>query len=105
MATHDHTATLKRYYGIFGTLLAFTILTVLAAEMHLPDSLNWLHTPIAFTIAGAKATLVLLFFMHLWESPRLIWLIAFGSLLWLTIMFVLTFADCMTRGYTSGVSP
>jgi cytochrome c oxidase subunit IV len=50
-------------------------------------------------IAAAKATLVLLFFMHLWYSPRLIWLIAFGSLLWLAIILALVFADYLTRGW------
>lgn len=92
-----HAATLKRYYAVFGALVAFTLLTVAASYMHLPPSIDFLHTPIAFGIAGAKAVLVLLFFMHLWESPRLIWLIAFGSLLWLAILISITFADVWTR--------
>lgn len=95
----DHAAALKSYYLIFAALIALTGVTVAAAFMHLPESLDWLHTPIAFAIAGVKATLVLLFFMHLWGSPRLFWLVAFGSLLWLAIMFVLTFADYLTRAW------
>jgi cytochrome c oxidase subunit 4 len=95
----DHAATLKSYYLVFGALIVLTGVTVAASYMSLPDSLDWLHTPIAFAIAGIKAVLVLLFFMHLWGSPRLFWLVAFGSLLWLAIMFVLTFADYMTRAW------
>lgn len=98
MAAHDHAATLKRYFAVFVTLMVLTILTVLAAETHLPPALDYLHTPVAFAIAGVKAALVVLFFMHLWESPRLVWLVAFGSLLWLAIFFTLTFADYLTRG-------
>jgi cytochrome c oxidase subunit IV len=95
----DPAATLRTYFTVFGCLIAFTVLTVAAAAMHLPPSLDWLHTPIAFAIAGVKALLVLLFFMHLWHSPRLFWLVAFGALLWLAIMMVLTFADYMTRAW------
>jgi cytochrome c oxidase subunit 4 len=95
----DPAATLRTYFAVFGALIVFTILTVLAAEMHLPESLSGLHTPIAFAIAGIKALLVLLFFMHLWHSPRLFWLIAFGALMWFAIMVVLTFADYLSRPY------
>lgn len=95
----DHGAALKSYYLIFAALIALTGVTVAAAFMQLPASVDWLHTPIAFAIAGVKATLVLLCFMHLWGSPRLFWLVAFGSLLWLAIMFVLTFADYLTRAW------
>lgn len=99
--THDPshgTDVVRRYYTVFGSLIALTLLTVGAAEIHFPANLAFLHTPVAFAIAGVKASLVILFFMHLWDSPRLIWLIAFGSLLWLAILFVLTFADYWTRG-------
>jgi cytochrome c oxidase subunit 4 len=95
----DPAATLKSYFAVFGSLIALTVLTVAAASMHLPESIEGLHTPIAFTIAGVKALLVLLFFMHLWQSPKLIWLVVFAALLWLAIMFVLTFADYLTRSW------
>src|SRR5436305_1086301 len=89
-----HGPTLPTYYAIFGALIALTLLTVGAAAAPFPAQL---HTPVALAIAAAKASLVLLFFMHLWYSPRLVWLIAFGSLLWLAIMLALTFADYLTR--------
>jgi cytochrome c oxidase subunit 4 len=91
-----HAGSLKTYCVVFGTLIVLTLLTAGAAFAPMP---NWLHTPIALAIAGVKAALVLLFFMHLWDSPRLTWLIAFGSLLWLAIMIVLTFADYLTRDW------
>jgi cytochrome c oxidase subunit IV len=94
-ATAHHGPTLATYYAIFGGLIALTLLTVGAAYAEFLPA-GW-HTPVAFLIAAAKATLVLLFFMHLWYSPRLTWLIAFGSLVWLAIIFALTFADYLTR--------
>jgi cytochrome c oxidase subunit IV len=107
MATHDesvahpaahepgqHGPTLPTYYAIFGALIALTLLTVGAAAAPFPAQL---HTPVALAIAAAKATLVLLFFMHLWYSPRLVWLIACGSLVWLAILLALTFADYLSR--------
>jgi len=47
---------------VFGTLFVLTIVTVAVSYLHLP------HLPavaVALTIAGFKATLVALFFMHL----------------------------------------
>ena len=94
-AAVHHGTTLATYFVIFGALVVLTLLTVGAAYVgFLPNA--W-HTPVAVVIAGAQATLVLLFFMHLWYSPRLTWLIAFGSLVWLAIFFALTFADYLTR--------
>jgi cytochrome c oxidase subunit 4 len=95
----DPAATLKSYFVVFGSLVGLTALTVAAAATPLPAALEGLHTPIAFAIAGGKALLVLFFFMHLWHSPKLIWLVAFGALLWLAIMIVLTFADYLTRSW------
>jgi cytochrome c oxidase subunit 4 len=89
-----HAGSLRTYYAVFGSLIVLTFLTAGAAIAPFP---GWLHTPVALAIAAAKATLVLLFFMHLWHSPRLTWLVAFGSILWLAIMLALTFADYLTR--------
>jgi cytochrome c oxidase subunit 4 len=102
--TEEHTGeallhgSLTTYYTVFAILIALTLLTVGAAYLPLGQA-GWVHTAIALAIAAAKATLVLLFFMHLWYSPRLTWLIAFGSLLWLAIMLVLTWADYWSRDW------
>src|SRR5271169_661029 len=88
--------TVPTYLAIFAVLLVLTGLTAGAAYAPMPPT--W-HTPVALVIAAAKATLVLLFFMHLLYAPRLNWLIAFGSLLWLGIMLTFTFADYATRAW------
>jgi len=46
---------------------------------------------------------VVLYFMHVRYSSRLIWVIVVAGLFWLAIMFVFTISDYMTR--PSGLSP
>jgi cytochrome c oxidase subunit 4 len=49
------------------------------------------------TIATTKALLVLVIFMHLKYSARLLWLIAGSSVVWLVVMVGLTLADYRSR--------
>jgi caa(3)-type oxidase subunit IV len=37
--------------------------------------------------------------MHLVYSTRLTWIVVLASLLWLSLLFVLTFADYLTRAW------
>ena len=73
-----------------------TGLTVLAAFYDFPGPLN---AVVALTIAVIKATLVILYFMHVRYSGRLIWLVIGSALFWLAIMFAITFSDYSTRGW------
>jgi cytochrome c oxidase subunit 4 len=81
---------------IFLVLLVGTLLTVLAALQDFPWQLN---TIVAMTIAITKATFVVLYFMHVRYSTRLVWVIVASALFWLVIMFALTFSDYWTRGW------
>jgi len=90
----EHVSSLKLYIGIWITLLIGTLITVLVAGVNLPGPLN---AVVALTIATIKATLVVLFFMHVRYSGRLIWLVIFSALFWLGIMFALTISDYWTR--------
>ena len=81
------------YYVIFAVLLACTYLTWQVAYF----DLGRLNAIAALAIAGVKATLVVWFFMHARNSPRLTWLVAFGGLLWLLILLALTAGDYLTR--------
>ena len=56
-----------------------------------------LNTVVALAIAVIKATLVVLFFMHVKYSTRLTWAVVLGSIFWLGIMLVLTMSDYLTR--------
>ncbi len=57
-----HTASKTVLLGTFGALLVLTLVTVLATKIDLGPSRNLM---LALTIAVIKATLVVLFFMHL----------------------------------------
>jgi cytochrome c oxidase subunit 4 len=54
------------------------------------------------TIACAKALLVVLFFMHVRWSTRLTWVVAGAGFFWLLILFSITMADYMSRGWVPG---
>ena len=94
----EHIVPVRIYLTIFVALLFGTGLTVAAAFVDFPWQFN---TIVALTIAVAKATLVVLYFMHVRYSPRLVWLIVAAALFWMAIMFALTFSDYFTRGWLS----
>ena len=90
----EHIVQPRIYIAIFLSLMAGTALTVFAAFYDFPGPLN---AVVALTIAVVKATLVVLFFMHVRYSGRLVWLVIAAALLWLAIMFAITFSDYWTR--------
>ena len=92
----EHIVPVRVYAGVFLALMAGTSLTVFAAFHDFPWQFN---TVIALTIAVIKATLVVLYFMHVRYSSRLIWVIVASALFWLAILFALTFSDYWTRGW------
>lgn len=91
-----HVVSKKLYFLIFGTLLVFTGLTTGVAFIDLGQ---W-NTIVALIIACCKATLVILFFMHLRWSPRLMRIVVLSAILWLAIMISLTTTDFVSRGWT-----
>lgn len=94
----EHIVPVRIYAVIFLALLLGTGLTVIAAFYDFPWQLN---TIVALTIAAIKATLVVLYFMHVRYSMRLVWVIVASALFWLAILFALTFSDYLTRSWLS----
>jgi cytochrome c oxidase subunit 4 len=92
----EHIVYPRVYITIFLVLMVGTGLTVLAAFQDFPGPLN---AVVALTIAVIKATLVVLYFMHVRYSSRLIWLVIAAALFWLAIMFALTISDYSTRSW------
>ena len=88
-----HITPLRTYILVFFALAIGTLLTWFASTI----DLGWANTPIALLIATTKAVLVILFFMHVIHSTRLTWVVVIASFLWLGVLFVLTFADYLTR--------
>ena len=71
----------------------FTVLTVVVAYFDLGRA----NVFIALSIAVVKATLVVLFFMHVRWSSRLTMVFVVVGLFWLFIMVSLTLSDYLTR--------
>ena len=94
----EHIVPVKVYLAIFLALLVGTALTVFAAFIDFPWRLN---TIVALTIATIKATLVVLYFMHVRYGTRLVWVIVASALFWMAILFAFTFSDYFTREWLS----
>jgi cytochrome c oxidase subunit 4 len=56
------------------------------------------HLVVGLTIGLCKATLVVLFFMHVLISDRLTWIVIVVVCFWLVILVTLTMTDYLTRG-------
>lgn len=93
-----HVAPKSMYYLVFLALLVGTGLTVAAAFV----DMGAMNNVVMLTIAIIKATLVILFFMHVRWSSRLTWVIAMAGFFWLLILFGVTMSDYMTRGWVQG---
>jgi cytochrome c oxidase subunit 4 len=91
----EHIVPVRVYYLIFLALMAGTAITVAVAFV----DLRAFNAVVALTIAVAKATLVVLYFMHVRYGTRLTWAVVVGSVFWLGILLALTFSDYLTRAW------
>src|SRR5258706_5183174 len=90
-----HVVPVRVYLLIFASLLVLTATTVGVAFVDLGP----LNNLVAMGIAVIKATLVILFFMHVRYSTRLTGLVVVSGLFALAIMVGLTLLDYATRGW------
>ena len=95
----DHVVTKKTYYAIFSALLVGTALTVVMAFVNLHN----FNIIVAMLIAGVKASLVILFFMHVKYTTRLTKLFVSIGFIWLFIMIAITMTDYLTRDWMTYV--
>jgi cytochrome c oxidase subunit 4 len=93
-----HVAPKSMYNAVFGALMLGTALTVGAAFL----DLGVLNNVVMLGIAITKATLVVLYFMHVRWSTRLTWVVVASGFFWLLILFGLTMQDYLTRGWVDG---
>lgn len=92
----QHVVAKKTYFLVFAGLVVLTVVTAVVATLDLGP----LNIVVALVIAMCKATLVMLFFMHLRWSNRLVHIVAVASLFWLAILISLTLSDYRTRHWT-----
>jgi len=93
----SHIVPVRTYYLIFLTLMVCTAITVAVAFVDLGP----LNAVVAMAIAVLKATLVVLFFMHVKYSTKLTWAVVIGSVFWLGILIVMTAGDYLTRRWST----
>ena len=81
------------YLLVFLALMVGTAVTVLASYVHM----GWLNTPVALLIAITKAMLVILFFMHLKDHPKLIKVTFIAAFFFFAILIAHTLSDYLSR--------
>ncbi|RMG51837.1 MAG: caa(3)-type oxidase subunit IV [Acidobacteria bacterium] len=91
-----HVVPQKIYLLVFATLILLTLVTVDVAFY----DLGLLNLYIALAIAVTKATIVILYFMHVKYSSRLVWVFVGSGFFWLAVLLVLTLSDFFTRGWS-----
>ena len=77
-------------------LIALLAATIALARIHLGP---WNFVAAAF-IATVKAVMIVLYFMHVKYSQRLIWLVAGAGFFWFGILVSLTLSDYLTRSWS-----
>jgi cytochrome c oxidase subunit 4 len=95
MSTATHVVPVRVYFAIFSALLVLTATTVGVAFIDLGP----LNNVVAMGIAVFKATLVVLFFMHVRYASRMTGVVIFSGLFFLVIFVGLTLVDYASRGW------
>ncbi|MBV9086490.1 MAG: cytochrome C oxidase subunit IV family protein [Acidobacteria bacterium] len=96
-AEQEHIVPISVYVLVFLALLALTLITTLVSFLDLGP----LNTPVALLIAGTKATLVILFFMHLKYTGLLSKTVAIAVMFFFLIFIAFTLGDYLTRPWPS----
>jgi cytochrome c oxidase subunit 4 len=93
-AHKPHVLPLRIYGAVWLGLLVLTVITVKVSYYDFGVA----NLLVAMAVATVKASLVVLFFMHLKYDEKFNAIIFVGCLTFLSIFFVLTLADTMERG-------
>lgn len=83
----------KHYLWVTVGLLLLLALTVGSAYVHFGE----FNTAVAMLIAAVKASLIVLFFMHVRQANPLLRLFVCAGFFWLGLMLVMTLSDYLTR--------
>jgi cytochrome c oxidase subunit IV len=97
MTEHAKSSPLKLYFGVWIALLVLTFTTYKAAFIEL----GRFNAAVALGIAVVKATLVALFFMHVWRAgEKLTKLVVIAAIFFLLLLLGLTMTDYISRPWT-----
>ena len=93
----QHVIPASIYVGIWAILMFLTGLTVFVSFIELHD---W-NIVLALVIATIKATLVVLFFMHLYYSSKLTKVTVIAAVFFLFLLLALSMTDYLTRAWAT----
>src|SRR5687768_10521952 len=99
--TTPHVVPIPVYLAVFAALMILTVVTVVAAR----QDFGAFNTVVALAIAITKGLLVVLFFMHVKYSPKLIGLVVASAFLWLAILLGITLSDYYAPLMEPGATP
>ena len=100
-----HIVSLKLLAQVFGALVLLTVITVAASEVNFGE----FNLIVALVIAVVKASLVVLFFMHLYWDKPFNSIVFIGCLIFVSLFIGLTLLDSsqyqgsVTKGQAPGV--
>ena len=90
-----HVVPVRVYLTVFALLMILTAVTTAVAFI----DLGRMSVIIMLAIAVTKATLVVLYFMHVRYNPKLIWLVIGLAVAWFGVFLVVTLSDYLSRGW------
>ena len=91
----EHITSPTVYLVIFLALMVLTAVTVFVSF----QDLGPFNDVVALTIAVTKATLVILFFMHIRYSTPFTKVVVISGFVWLLFLIAITLSDYLTRGW------
>ena len=89
----SHVAPKSQLFAVFAALMVLTVATVLVSRLNL----GYFNLPVAMAVAVTKALLVILIFMEVKYSPKLVQVTAGVGFLFLGIMILYTMTDYLSR--------
>lgn len=98
---HRHIAGIGEYILIFALLMGLLALTVGASYVDMKAG----NIVVMYLIAVIKGVLIVMFFMHVRHASRLTWIFSATAFVWLSVMFVFTFNDYISRPFTGINNP
>ncbi len=90
----------KNFLFLFLGLAGLTLATSGIALINL----GGMNFPIAILIACLQASIIIYYYMHIQSAEILVKIFAVGTLLWLSILILLTFNDYFSRYWTTNPS-
>jgi cytochrome c oxidase subunit 4 len=89
----SHVAPKSQLFAVFAALMVLTVVTVLVSRVDLGS----FNLPVAMAVAVTKALLVILIFMEVKYSPKLVQVTAAAGFLFFGILILYTMTDYLSR--------